>query len=160
MAKMEFSGVDDFIAQLDNLQAHTKEMCGVALYNGAAIVADAVKEAVVAMPTDNRLYVKDGMKTGPSREQKKCLIEGFGIAKMREDSGFYNVKVGFDGYNSIKTKTWPNGQPNSMIARAIESGTSFMRPNKFMSKAINRSKKSCEEAMQKSVEKYVEDLTK
>jgi HK97 gp10 family phage protein len=158
MATLEFKGLDEYVKQLNDIQAHTDEFCGVAIYKGADVVADAVKSAIRALPTDNR-YVKSGdMKAGPSSMQKKGLIEGFGIAPMRKDGTLLNVKLGFDGYNDIKTDSWPNGQPNSMIARSIESGTSFMKANHFMSKAVNGSKGACEQTMKNTFDAYLTEL--
>lgn len=158
MAKLTVKGLDEYVEKLNDIQAHTKEFCGLALYNGADVLADAVKAEIIALPTDNRPYVKNGMKTGPSAKQKTGLIDGFGIAKMRDEGTSYNVKLGFDGYNSVVTDAWPKGQPNSMIARSVESGTSFMAPNKFMSKAINGSKGRAEEEMQNTLETYLNNL--
>lgn len=158
MATLEFKGLDEYVKQLNDIQAHTEEYCGKAIYKGADVVADAVKSAIRALPTDNRTYVKDGMKSGPSKGQKAGLINSFGIAKMRQDGTFYNVKLGFDGYNSIKTKAWPKGQPNAMIARSVESGTSFMKPNRFMSRAVNGSKGACEQTMKNTFDKYLTEL--
>ena len=31
-----------------------------------------------------------------------------------------NVKLGFDGYNGMKTKKYPKGQPNVLLARSIK----------------------------------------
>ena len=67
-------------------------------------------------------------------------------------NGFYNVKIGFDGYNSVKTKRWPSGQPNAMVARSIESGTSWMTKQPFMRKAEQASKSQCEHVMSETVD--------
>lgn len=160
MAKIEFRGLDEYVKQLNDIQAHTEEYCGKAIYKGADVVADAVKAAIQALPTDNRTYVKDGMRSGPSNGQKAGLINSFGIAKMRQDGTLYNVKLGFDGYNSIKTKTWPKGQPNAMIARSVESGTSFMKANRFMNKTVNKSKGACEAVMKTTLENEISKLVK
>lgn len=159
MATLEFKGLDEYVKQLNDIRANTEEICGAAIYKGADVVADAVKAAIVSMPTDNRPYVKDGdMKTGPSARQKTGLINSFGIAPMRTDGTMLNVKLGFDGYNDIKTDNWPNGQPNSMIARSIESGTSFLKANHFMSKAVNGSKGACEQTMKNTFDAYLTEL--
>ena len=77
---------------------------------------------------------------------------------MRNDNGFYNVKIGFDGYNSVKTKTWPQGQPNMMVARAVESGTSWMQKQPFMRKAEQSSRSQCEKVMSETVDKEIEKI--
>ena len=159
MATWKFDGVDDYVASLEKLENSTREMIGEAVYEGAKVVADAVKEAIISLPTDNRKFVKDGRK-GISDQQKQGLIDGFGIASMRNDNGFFNVKLGFEGYNSVRTKKFPKGQPNLMIARVTESGSSFMPKFRYISQATNNAKKQCEEAMRKTFEKNVENEMK
>ena len=77
---------------------------------------------------------------------------------MRNDNGFRNVKIGFDGYNRVKTKTWPQGQPNLMVARAIESGTSWMQKQPFMRRAEASAKGPCEQAMAETVDKEIQKI--
>ena len=79
---------------------------------------------------------------------------------MRNDGGFRNVKIGFDGYNYVKTKTWPKGQPNAMVARSIESGTSWMSKQPFMRKAESSSKSRCEQAMADTINKELTKIVK
>lgn len=161
MAKLEFRGLDEYVAQLNKIANSTDKYIGATIYHGADVVADAVKAAIIALPTDNRPYVKDGdMKTGPSARQKTGLINSFGITPMRKDGTITNVKLGFDGYNSIKTQAWPKGQPNNMIARSVESGTSFMKANRFMSKAVRSSKAQCELIMKQTLEAEISKLVK
>ena len=89
------------------------------------------------------------------------LLGTLGITSMDKDAeGMYNVKIGFDGYNGIKTKRWPNGQPNQMVARAIESGTTWMRKNRFVSKAVSKTKKQALAAMQRRAETEIKKIMK
>ena len=158
MATIKVEGLDEYIKSLNELQAKTEEFCGQALYHGAAILADAAKASITSLPTDNRPFVRKGSRRGPSDKQKQGLIDGFGIAKMRTDGDTYNLKLGFHGYNDVVTKAWPKGQPNTMIARSVESGNSFMPPRRFMTRAINGSKSECIEEMKRQVEKYLADF--
>lgn len=157
MATIKTEGLDEYIKALNDISAKTEEFCGKAIYHGADVLADSVKSAITSLPTDNRPYVKDGRKRGPSDRQKAGLIDGFGIAKMQTDGESYNVKLGFDGYNDVVTKRWPKGQPNVIVARAVESGNSFMQPLKFMARAVNGSKSAAIEEMRKQVEQYLND---
>lgn len=158
MAKFQFEGVDTLIAQYKKLESNTEQIIGKAIYNGAGVVMKAVKGAVDGISTDNRFGTPENMTTGPSSIQKMGLVHSLGIAKMRNDNGFYNVKIGFDGYNNVKTKTWPQGQPNMMVARAVESGTSWMQKQPFMRKAEQNSRKACEEAMSATVDAEINKI--
>lgn len=159
MAKLKFKGIDEYVAQLQKLENLSDESIGRAVYAGAAVVADAVKDAIRALPTDERT-VKDGdMLQGISRLQKAGLIDGFGIAPLRNENGYMHVKLGFDGYNSVKTKSYPQGQPNSVIARSVNSGTSFRQKIPFMDQAVRNNKDKCEQTMQEAFDKELRKLT-
>lgn len=158
MAKFQFEGVDKLVAQYKKLEGDTDKIIGEAIYHGAGVVMKSVKAAVNNIKTDDHYGTIGNPTTGPSTLQKYGLIYGLGIAKMRNDNGFKNVKIGFDGYNRIKTKTWPQGQPNSMVARSIESGTSWMTKQPFMRKAEAEARKPCEETMSKIVDDKIKKI--
>lgn len=160
MAKFKFEGVDDLIAQYEKIAGNTEKVIGAAIYKGAGVVMDKVETAVDGISTDNRFGTADRPTTGPSTIQKLGLIHSLGITPMRRDGDFYNVKIGFDGYNNVKTKTWPQGQPNSMVARAVESGTSWMTKQPFMRKAEASAKGPCEQAMAQVVDDEIQRLIK
>lgn len=155
MAKWDFKGLDDYIGELTKLE-DTREAIGPTVYAGAKVVADAVKTALEGLPVDDRRKVE--MRTGITHLQKQGLIDGFGVASMRNDKGFINVKLGFEGYNRQVTKAYPNGQPNLMIARSIESGTSFLPRMAVISKAVTDSKQKCEEVMREEFDKFIEKV--
>jgi len=160
MAKFKFEGVDDLIAQYEKLGSNTEKVIGAAIYKGAGVVMDKVEAAVDNISTDNRYGTTERPTTGPSTIQKLGLIHSLGITPMRRDGDFYNVKIGFDGYNNVITKTWPQGQPNSMVARAVESGTSWMTKQPFMRRAETSAKGPCEQAMARAVDEEIQRLIK
>lgn len=158
MGTFKFKGVDKLIGQFNKLADNSEAMIGKAIYNGAAVTMAEVTRGIDKIKTDDR-YVPEGeMKTGPSTYQKIGLQRSVGISKMRKDGDFYNVKIGFDGYNGMKTKAWPQGQPNSMIARSVESGTSFMQKQAFMRNSERRAKKKCEAAMAETIDKEIQRI--
>lgn len=158
MATFQFGGIDTYIKQLNKLQAATKDgVIRKTVYAGAAVVADAVRATIQALPEGKESEAIFGVIT-PA--QKRGLLEGFGISRMRDDDGFVNVKLGFDGYNSVKTKKYPDGQPNALIARAVNSGTSFRKKTRFVDKAVNASKKTAEAAMDAACSREIEKIMK
>ena len=60
----------------------------------------------------------------------------------------------------MKTKKYPNGQPNALIARAVNSGTSFRKKTRFLDKAVNASKKAAEAAMDAACSREIEKIMK
>lgn len=161
MAKMTFKGLKEYELKLSKLEADTKKICGKAIYAGAGTVADSVKSAINSLPVSkNEHGNSDHMLDGITATQKKGLIDGFGISPLEDDSGYYNVKLGFDGYNSTKTKKYPKGQPNILIARAVTSGTSFRKKNPAIRKAVSQAKNPAESTMGEVLDQEIKSIMK
>lgn len=161
MATFQFGGIDAYIKQLNKLQAATKDgVIGKTVYAGAAVVADAVKGAIRALPVGGGHAAQGELVDTVTLPQKEGLLDGFGISRMKDDDGFVNVKLGFAGYNATRTDKYPQGQPNALIARAVNSGTSFRKKTRFVDKAVNASKKTAEAAMDAACSREIEKIMK
>ncbi len=151
MATWHFSGLAKYERMLSNLGSvkTTRKVCGVAIYAGAGVVADEIRRGIDALPvvSHNKRGTPADPLEGITSAQKTGLQDGFGVSRMTLDNGFYNVKVGFDGYNSVETKSYPFGQPNAMIARSVNSGASFRRKIPFVDNAVRAAKGKAEKAM-------------
>lgn len=146
-------GLDEYIAKLGNLEFQSPHACGMAVFEGAKIIADQVRSNIADLPVSPDKK-NTGSRRDPTEVEKQGLLEGLGIAKMQNDGGFYNVKIGMNGYNGDKTKKYPQGKPNAMIARSIEAGTVFMNRNPFIAKAVRSKRKAAEAAMEKTIDDY------
>lgn len=161
MARFEFSGIDNYIKQLNKLQQSTKDgIVGKTVYAGAEVVADSVRRAIQALPVGDGRARDGGLVDTVTLPQKAGLLDGFGISRLKDDDGFVNVKLGFDGYNSTKTEKYPNGQPNVLIARSVNSGTTFRKKTKFVDKAVSSARKSAETAMDAACSREIEKIMK
>lgn len=160
MATIQVKDGDDFTMRLSRLSLRVKEdVIGAALYAGGNVAANLVRQELESVPTDEGWGTTEKPIKGPKAVQKTALLQSLGIASMREDgSGFYDIKIGFDGYNSTKTKRWPRGQPNQMIARSVESGTTFMTKNPFLKRAAAKARKQAVAAMKEAGEKAMEQI--
>lgn len=137
MAKFSFKGMAEYELKLSKLKTGSKDIAAKAVYAGAAIMADEIKANIKALPVQKGVEGDEDSKINSvTPVQKEGLLESFGISSLRDDNGYWNVKLGFDGYNRTKTDKYPKGQPNAMIARSVESGTSFRKRNPFVSRAI------------------------
>lgn len=151
-------GIDNYIAYLQSLELATDEIIGKAVYEMAKVVANNIKSNMLALPAVSNEANIATYKKGYSRlsePEKEGLIEGFGISPMQNDQGYVNVKLGFDGYNSVKTKKYPNGQPNALIARVTESGSPYREKTGFIRKSVNASKKDAEDAGRATIDKEI-----
>ena len=161
MARFEFSGIDNYISQLNKLQQSTKDgVVGRTVYAGAAVVADSVRRAIQARPVGDGRAQGGGLVDTVTLPQKAGLLDGFGISRMKDDDGFVNVKLGFAGYNATRTRRYPRGQPNALIARSVNSGTTFRKKTKFVDKAVNSARKAAEAAMGAACSREIEKIMK
>lgn len=161
MATFQFGGVDNYIKRLNKLQQSAKDgVVGKTVYAGAEVVADSVRRAIQDLPVGDGRARDGGLVDTVTLPQKTGLLDGFGISRMKDDNGFINVKLGFDGYNATRTKKYPRGQPNVLIARSVNSGTTFRKKTKFVDKAVNSARKSAETAMDAACSREIEKIMK
>lgn len=146
------NGVDALVNALDMLGAKTTGTIKRAVYEGAHQVGIGMLAAIQSIPVMNDHYVPgDYPLNGITQEQKDGLLSSFGFAKMQDDGGFINTKCGFDGYNSVKTQKYPHGQPNALIANAVNSGTSRRQKYPFVAKGYKMSESNAIAAMDKQM---------
>lgn len=144
MAKLSVKGLDKYISDLSQLSNAVDDDLGKAIYAGAQIVADAARAGIESIPVG-----KNPIKGEIEQVQKDGLLQGLGIASMQLKGTELNVKLGMDGYNA-------KGQPNSMILRSIEAGTSWGRPaNPVVKRAVNKTRRQAEQAMVKAFEEAI-----
>lgn len=148
MAKISFDA-SAYVSRLNQLGQAVEPVSKMAIYDAAKIVTAAITDEINALPTEpeNKRGTPEHPLHGVTEAQKRGLLAGVGIARMRDDGGIINTKIGFDGYNSTKTKKYPNGQPNALIARSVESGTTFRAKTRFIKRAVDKSKKQAEKAI-------------
>lgn len=156
MSKITFTGIDEYFAQLSNLGDKAEGLCKRALYDGAGVVANEVRSEIQGLPTTD----KNGDPQQPFEYEVDGLLSGLGIAKMKDQDGRFSTRVDFDGYNRMKSQKYPNGKPNAMVARAINSGTSRRPKNPFMTRAVKRAREKAEKAMAARMDADINDIMK
>lgn len=159
MAKITFKNGDEYMVKLNRLAKNLREeVIGPAVYEGGKIITDGIAERLPDIKTDEAWAGESGKKKGPKEVELRAVYNGLGIAPMRNDNGFINVKVGFGGYSDIKTKRWPNGQPIPMLARSIERGTSFMTAQPFVKPTVAALTKKTVEVMGETVDGEIKKI--
>ena len=153
MAKAQVLNVDNIIKDLDAQSKDFRDMAGRSLYQGARIMADSLREHIEKLPERPRSAPKGEMLRGVTAQQKQALLDHMGIAKMQNNSGSYDIKIGFYGYDDDRTPKYPKGHPISMIARAVESGTSFLQKTPFIRPTYQSAHAAAESAMQEQLER-------
>lgn len=151
-------GIDNYISQLQRCADKTEDIIKRSAWEGARIVMDAVKAEAQTIPTHGSTKGSTDIVNGLTPTQKAGVIASLGIARFRQDGNFLNVKIGSDGYNTIYTKKYRKGQPNAMLIRALESGTSFRNPYPFVSRAVSKTRGKSIEAMRKQCDEEIKKI--
>lgn len=129
---------DDYALKLSRLTSGYRDIVGKAIYQAADIVTDKVRA--------NLERVTGPLATGD-------LAESLGITPMDNKGGYYNVKVGFDGYDR-------KGVPNQLKARVLESGTSKQTKRPFVRPAVRATKAAAEAKMNQVIDEEIEKRMK
>lgn len=160
MATFLFGGLEEYARKLSDLALRSRDVGEQALYAGASVLADQIRHNLEAVPTIPNTSADEPYTSGVPEGQKQALLDGFGISGLRDDDGYLNLKLGFDGYNNIKTRKYPKGQPNAMIAASVESGSSVQRKFPFVRPAINQKEKECIDAIAAVIDKEIAKIMK
>lgn len=164
MAKWTMRGMDEYAAYLQRIGKNTREILGAGVYAMANTVADAVRKNIEALPAKPDIEgieaYRQGRKAQLTISEKRGLEEGFGVSPMQNERGYLNVKLGFDGYNSVKTKKYPQGQPNALIARSVESGSSVREKSPFIRPALRQTQNEALKKGQEAIEEKIKQAEK
>ena len=170
MAKISAKGAEKYLTKLELLGKNTDAICKQAVYQGAKVAADAIDAAidditVHSLPKGQTYFylseedLANGvLLDGITEAQAKGLHDGLGIAVMENKNFAWNTKIGFDGYNEVRTKTYPKGEPNALIARSVESGSSVRNKTPFIAPAVKKIRKDAEHAMEVTIEEKIAAL--
>ena len=137
MAKVTFTGLDDYIEQLRTLEKTTVPACKRALYEMADVYADAIRAGLAP-------YQKTG-----------SLFNSLDVARHNENNGVIQTYIGVYGYDE-------NGTPNPLKANILESGTSngHVKKTHFFSNAVKGAKAAAEQAAVAAFDQYTKTITK
>ena len=166
MATWTVAGFDKYFKKLAAMQISTEPIMKAAIYDGVKLAADEVRKSIQALP-EQKGWKPEGSTTAAVRpEEKAALLQGLGVTPINVvDDDFLNAKIGFSGYYTDKyyyryQSGTGKGVPITLIARALESGTSFSPKIPFMRKTTIKVKKAVVEAMDKKLNKEFEKIMK
>lgn len=162
MAKITFKASEDYSLFLGRYAEAVErgEILEKAVYAGGAIVADAIRANLDALPEGKFHHLRDGeMFKGIPASQKQDLADSFGLTPIQVDrDGCHNTKAGFDGYGRFKTQKYPQGVPNQMLARAVESGSSVREKTPFVRPAVSKTRKKAIQEMSKVIDEETKTM--
>ena len=130
VAKIEMTGLDDYIKKLTQLGVSVEGTIKRAAYPAAGMVIEALK---AACPAD----------TGSMRDS-------MALVRYTNQNGYVYTQVVFEGYDE-------KGVANALKANVIESGSSKQRKQPFIRPTVNRVKAQAEAMIASEFEKIVEE---
>lgn len=160
MARLQFEGIDRYVSQLEDMGQKSEGMIKRAVYDGAAVVLAEIKSQIASLPVVQTNPEPGKQMNGVFGYEKDGLMQGIGSSKMKNDEGFINTKIGFAGYNKLRSKKFPAGHPNVLIARAVNSGSSFRVKIPFVQRALTAAKAKAEAAMEARFDADTKDMLK
>lgn len=150
MAKWNIGdGMDEYLKVLDKLNVDAELLIKRSVYKGAGVVAGIFESAIDAIPS-----------TLVSDVQRQGLHDGLGLAKMRNDNGYINTKIGFAGYNDDPRQWQSSWKANSFVARRVCAGTVHQPAYDFVRKAVNTAKGPAEQAMKDQFDLEISKIMK
>ncbi len=154
---IQWDGADELLRKMDKLPEKAAKIAAQALYEGAGVMADAVSRAVHGIATEEFRYAKGGRTRLPSPEEKAIVQNAkHGVAKFRNNGAVIQTSIGYQnaGYAKLGGKT----KPVPLIANAIESGTSFMKKQPFMRKAVSQNQGAAIAAVEAGIKAREDEL--
>ena len=160
MARMTFMAGDEYALMLSRLAAHSDRIAKMAIYAAVNIVADEIAKNLDNLPEEKFRKLKDGeIFVGVPEKQKADLKLSFGVTPIsRDNEGNWNAKIGFDGYGRFATKAYPDGIPNQLLARSIESGSSVRRKIPFVRFSVSATRAQARQEMGQVIDEEIKKL--
>lgn len=156
--------IREYLELLKGALEKRKELFQRSIKPGADIVADYCKGQLHGLTVDDTLFKFSAqygrMRRGLTSKQKEGLVISMGLAPIQKKPDGWDVKLGFDGYNDVITDRHPKGQPNAMIARSVNKGTSFMVAQPFMDRTVTATEYKADKAIEQEFIKIFTEYIK
>lgn len=160
MASITVKGLDELIEKNNKLTGNSDKIIKKCLYDGAGVFANGLKSAISGIQTDDNNSYSNTLKKGPTTLEKQGLLHSMGISPFRAKGTVLDVLIGFDGLSQMRSSAFPSGKPNSLIAKQVNSGTSWQVKQPFIRSARAQYKGPAQQKMKETFEKEIEKIMK
>lgn len=162
----EATGIDELIDALNKLDKETEPIAAQALYDGAGVMAAAIRSQVNSIPTEDWHYVDERhphkMKSATTQE-KNAIAQVIGISEFDKNGSEVNTSIGINDGGYMKVKNPYSGVekevPIIKVARSVNSGSSVREKYPFARKAKAAAKSAAEQATVAKGEKLIKEIT-
>ena len=148
-------GLEDLNKILSELENRTYEVAAAALYEGAGVVADAFAKATNSIRTAP--FKGKRNQRLPSPEEKAMLQGKTGIAKFNNTGEEIETLIGVSGAAGYAML---GNTPKAvrLVARSINSGTSFMKKQPVYRNAKAKSQNAAKQAIVNKAEEMFDEI--
>jgi len=156
--EMKTEGMEEISRMLTELGEKAQSVAALGLFDGASVMRDELERGAGSIRTAPFQFAPPGQTRLPSPEEKDIIVNaGVGIARFDKNGSEVDTSVGYSarGYAYLKDKL----KPVPLIANAINSGTSFMRKQAFVRKAVRSGGSKASDAIREKIESLVEGMT-
>ena len=161
MPSIKTQGIAELSQKISALATDAEKIAKAALYEGAGIVAEAVKAQVRTIPIDEDGHFAvgvDPLQIITVKDREECAA-AVGIARF-DTTGGASTAIGFQGYLSRREKKYPGGVPIPMVMRSVESGSSVRAAHPFIKAAVGASRGAATNAMIRRADEEINKITK
>ena len=156
---MKTEGLTELSEMISSLADRAEDVATGALFDGAAVVADEFRNAIGRIATEPFRWGTANNPRLPSPEEKAALLGKSGIAEFRKNGSEVDTLIGITGsagYANIGGKA----KAVRLIARSINSGTSFMVKQPIFRRAKSSSAGKAKAAMVAKAEEMLQERIK
>ena len=154
---MKTEGMEELETMLKKLGDNAGRAAATGLYEGAGVMAEEIKGSAANIRTAPFHYAVF-IQRQVSPEEKAVVQSGIGIARFDQGSDGVNTSVGYgrrSGYAMMAGRM----KPIPKIANAINSGTSFLKKQPFVRKAVDSGSPKASDAIVKKIEEKINEMT-
>lgn len=148
-------GLDELNSIISRLNEKAYDVAAESLYEGADVIADAFTSAVNRIQTEPWTGKKDKRK--PSPAEKAALQGKSGIARFNKSGDGVDTLIGISGAAGY-AKIGGKQKAVRLIARSINSGTSFMPKQPVFRQALSSSQNQAKAKLVKKAEELFNEI--
>ena len=153
------SGIESLEKMLQQLGDKAPDVAAEALYEGAEIIANAYKHAAGSIHAKKRQHNEpDGQNPSRARyptPHEKEALKKIGVARFHKDIDGVNTIIGpANGYMTVDGKK----KAIALIARSINSGTSFMKKQPVFRQAVNSNRNTAKAKIVTTAENLIDEI--
>jgi hypothetical protein len=149
------TGIESLERMLQKLGDRAQDIAAEALFDGVDVIADAYTRAANGIRAERRGGKEDREQARWPTPEEKEAVQKIGVARFDKNEDSVDTSVGpSKRYATVDGKR----KPIPLIARAINSGTSFMHKQPVFRRAVSQNRKAARDKIVATAEKRINEI--